>query len=481
MFTYGTGGSSYRKNDASSRLSSLQKKTPVARQQVSQQRADGAFTPPKPSNTINTSYKPETRTFNTPTTQATNWANNLKTTVQRTSSGPSFKKVDNQVEKLRKQLTPKSGPKLPGHVDLNRYTTELTTIDELSKKYGFDYSREYAERQGQTIGNARRDEVEAARARLEYETEAAKTDLEHESFGAYLEQRQEMVDRGMNAGIQAEGELQLEMQRQYALSDILAEEQLANQELDRRLGTITAEELRYIEELYSSRLQQGFENAMNLSRFNQSENQWQAEMEMRQRQQIVDERWREFEFNNMSAAEREMFLQRERQIGYEQAWREYEFNNLSAAEQARIIADAEKFGMEMAWERHKFEAGMAFEAGSANIPSGGWRTSKGEPPSSFKSHLSAALQKTGLPTSWIPAVSELIARESTWNPKARNPNSTAHGYGQFLTSTRRDYERRYGIKYDTPVNQLILTLHYIKDRYGSAQKALAFHNKNNWY
>ena len=101
--------------------------------------------------------------------------------------------------------------------------------------------------------------------------------------------------------------------------------------------------------------------------------------------------------------------------------------------------------------------------------------------STFGSHLTAAINKTGMPSSWAPYLAELFGRESGWNPNAKNPNSTAHGYAQFLNSTRADYEKRYGISYTSPVNQLILGIHYVKDRYGDPIKALKFWDKNKWY
>lgn len=81
----------------------------------------------------------------------------------------------------------------------------------------------------------------------------------------------------------------------------------------------------------------------------------------------------------------------------------------------------------------------------------------------------------------MPYLAELFGRESGWNPKAKNPNSTAHGYAQFLQSTKSNYEKKYGIKYDTPVNQLILGIKYVQDRYGDPIKALEHWDKNKWY
>lgn len=99
----------------------------------------------------------------------------------------------------------------------------------------------------------------------------------------------------------------------------------------------------------------------------------------------------------------------------------------------------------------------------------------------FNKLLMPALKKAGVPDTWAPYVMELVGRESSWNPNAKNPKSSARGYGQLLKSTRKQYERKYGIKYDTPLNQLILTIHYIKDCYGNPINALRFWDKYNYY
>ncbi|MFY0760182.1 peptidoglycan DD-metalloendopeptidase family protein [Metabacillus dongyingensis] len=99
----------------------------------------------------------------------------------------------------------------------------------------------------------------------------------------------------------------------------------------------------------------------------------------------------------------------------------------------------------------------------------------------YKSHLSQALQTGKISESWVVALTELIGRESTWNPKVGNKKSSAWGYGQFLSSTRSQYEKKTGLSYNDPVNQIIMTAQYVKDRYGTPEKALQFWDKNNWY
>lgn len=71
---------------------------------------------------------------------------------------------------------------------------------------------------------------------------------------------------------------------------------------------------------------------------------------------------------------------------------------------------------------------------------------------------------------WV-ALYTLWMRESKWDYRAKNPNSTAYGIPQIL---------------DMPIDtgmfeQIQLGIKYIKHRYGTPTLALAFHNANGWY
>lgn len=58
-----------------------------------------------------------------------------------------------------------------------------------------------------------------------------------------------------------------------------------------------------------------------------------------------------------------------------------------------------------------------------------------------------------------PTVEAIIACESGWDPNAKNPKSTAYGYGQFLDSTWLYVQKKWGMvlnRYD-PRDQLYAT------------------------
>lgn len=74
----------------------------------------------------------------------------------------------------------------------------------------------------------------------------------------------------------------------------------------------------------------------------------------------------------------------------------------------------------------------------------------------------------------------VLTRESHWNSKAKNPNSSAKGIGQLLNDTYRNI----GMKHSTDSRaQLIATLAYISRWYGSAGPcgAKAHWLKHKWY
>lgn len=75
------------------------------------------------------------------------------------------------------------------------------------------------------------------------------------------------------------------------------------------------------------------------------------------------------------------------------------------------------------------------------------------------------------------ALERLVQKESSWNPNAQNPTSTAYGLFQFLNGTWG----AYGEKTSDPRLQAQYGMQYIKDRYGSPEQALAFHESHNWY
>ena len=69
-------------------------------------------------------------------------------------------------------------------------------------------------------------------------------------------------------------------------------------------------------------------------------------------------------------------------------------------------------------------------------------------------------------------------KESSGNPTAQNPESSAYGLYGFLDST---WDTVGCTKTSDPVEQERCAKLYIKQRYGTLREAYLFHKENNWY
>ncbi|WP_054814887.1 transglycosylase SLT domain-containing protein [Nocardia arizonensis] len=78
------------------------------------------------------------------------------------------------------------------------------------------------------------------------------------------------------------------------------------------------------------------------------------------------------------------------------------------------------------------------------------------------------------------ALDELVSHESSWNPTAQNPSSTAYGLFQFLDQT---WGTVGGSKTSDPYLQAVYGQRYISQRYGDPSKAWSFWQAQNphWY
>lgn len=76
-------------------------------------------------------------------------------------------------------------------------------------------------------------------------------------------------------------------------------------------------------------------------------------------------------------------------------------------------------------------------------------------------------------------INYIWTRESKWNPRAENPTSGAYGIPQAHPGNKM---ARFGSNWRySPLTQVRWGLWYVKDRYGSACKALAFFKAHGWY
>lgn len=115
--------------------------------------------------------------------------------------------------------------------------------------------------------------------------------------------------------------------------------------------------------------------------------------------------------------------------------------------------------------------------GAGDIYSGG-SNSSGKSPKPTGSHENW-MRMAGFKPSEYAAIDYIVNHESSWNPQATNPGSGAYGLPQSLPASKL---ASAGSDWRTnPITQLRWMRDYVNGRYGGANGALAFWQRNHWY
>lgn len=89
------------------------------------------------------------------------------------------------------------------------------------------------------------------------------------------------------------------------------------------------------------------------------------------------------------------------------------------------------------------------------------------------------MKQAHIPEKDWSGINYIVSHESGWNPRAVNPTSGTYGLGQ-MQGYNLHYYSAHGAK-SNPIAQLMGTMDYIHDRYGTVAKAVAFWQRNHAY
>jgi hypothetical protein len=121
------------------------------------------------------------------------------------------------------------------------------TVNDVGKKYGMDFSQEYADKRAETEAQARRNQYSersrnndashtTTNQRISDNYDSAAGALDTNYFKQFQNSNQSMANRGLNAGIAANAAVQLGMNRQNELGDLWKQRSTNQQEEDMRFA-----------------------------------------------------------------------------------------------------------------------------------------------------------------------------------------------------------------------------------------------------
>lgn len=285
-------------------------------------------------------------------------------------------------------------------INFNQYKTTSASVNDISKKYGIDYSRQYAQRQAEAAAQAKRTGLNNQLKQTETGVRNATDAIDKTYFQKGLSQAQSNVNGGVNAGLANESNLRLGMNRQAEMADMQREAQTARTGINQQLTDVETARVAQEEQMYQERLQQAISLIQQDRSLDQNEKQAMMNAALTQRGQNIDQSqfnqqlgWDKYQFNNMSAEQKaqldwskyqynNMSAEQQAQIDWAKYsfnnmsasdkanlnFDKYQFNNLSAAEQsanklayAQLEEEKKQFKTEQAWREHQFNNMSATE------------------------------------------------------------------------------------------------------------------------
>lgn len=216
-------------------------------------------------------------------------ATKKKSTKKKTTSTKATKEINStQAKVTASQKAYKKGKEYK-----NAERLQNATINDIAKKYGFDFSKDYANRQAETAAQAQRNVYNAqgrtndathttSLQRISDAYDSSANDLDKGYFQQFLGTQQNQADRGLNAGIAANQNLQLAMNKQGEVADLWKQRNSNTQEEDLRyanqaqtiseaLAQVEKEKYANAENLYQNLLSKGYDI---LSSDRSAANQW---------------------------------------------------------------------------------------------------------------------------------------------------------------------------------------------------------------
>lgn len=259
---------------------------------------------------------------------------------------------------------PKPVGEMPLPINFDEYKMQNATLKDLQDKYGFDYSREYANRMAELEAQKKQTGYQNQLENMDSDLKMYSQKLDTDYYQKFLEAMQQQANNGRNAGIQADANLRLNFNKQQQMANFLEKDRVKRSQIENDLAQLPYEEQLRAEQLYQDRLNQGFKNLMQLDQLNGSNLDRLLKIDEFNRQMQLDQ----YKYLNMSAEQQaairlsyERLQEEKKQFATEQQWREYQYTHMSATERAQLEADRQKWGEELAWRRYELEKTQQFQ------------------------------------------------------------------------------------------------------------------------
>jgi hypothetical protein len=190
-----------------------------------------------------------------------------------------------------------TGPKMPGpmnpndlkvNVNADNYKTNIPSLADVQKEFGLQDPAKYAETLANANAQGKLDGIESQRKNIDQNLREGQMAMDVDFFHQFRNQKEAQAQRGLNAGIEAQQNTQLDMNRQSVLGDLYRDANRQNNDLDTDSRRVEIERQAEELQIQHNELQSQIDIAFRKGDFLQAENARRMQLDVEKEKARID-------------------------------------------------------------------------------------------------------------------------------------------------------------------------------------------------
>jgi hypothetical protein len=174
------------------------------------------------------------------------------------------------------------------NIDPNNYQTKIPSLSDVQKEFGLQDAQKYADQISGANAQSKLDGIEAQRRQIDQGLREGQSALDVDFFHQFRNQKEMMAQRGLNAGIAAQKDTQLDMNRQAQLGNLLRDANRSKDNLAQDTRRVEIERQAEALQIRSQELQRQIDLAFKKGDFLQAENARRMQLDVEKEKMRID-------------------------------------------------------------------------------------------------------------------------------------------------------------------------------------------------
>lgn len=174
------------------------------------------------------------------------------------------------------------------NINPNNYQTKIPSLTSVQKEYGLQDPAKYADSIANKNAQSKLDGINAQRTQVDQDLREGQMSMDVDFFNQFRQQKESQAQRGLNSGIQAQQDTQLDMNRQSVLGNLYRDANRQKDNLNTDARRVEVEKQAEALQIRHTELQSQIDLAFRKGDFLQAENSRRMQLDVEKEKSRID-------------------------------------------------------------------------------------------------------------------------------------------------------------------------------------------------